>query len=301
MTTRKGIDHLVLAVRDLGAARERFEHIGFRTTPMGRHPWGTANHIVQFPRNFIELLAVLDPRALEPASEEHFGFGAFNDAFLDEREGMSMLVLTTEDARADAERWRARGLRVFEPFHWSRKATLPDGSEATVAFTLTFVVDPEMPGIAFFSCQQHNPQLFWKPEYQAHANGASGIRAVSIVSRDPSRHRAFFAALIDDGAVEGNGDALEVRMNGGLVRVQPPSDAGFGDAPASEDGRFFAAEIEIADPERAARCLDEGAIPFSRRGRAIHVAGEHCFGLALALVPAGDAAAPFSPGSGTSP
>ena len=295
---RKGIDHLVLAVRDLAAARERFERFGFRTTPMGVHPWGTANHIVQFGQNFIELLGVVDDRAIEPMSETHFSFGAFNEAFLEAREGMSMLVLTTDDARADAERWRARGLRVFDPFHWSRKATLPDGSEVSVAFTLAFVVDPLMPDIAYFSCQQHNPELFWKPQYQAHANGAGAVRAVSIAARDPSRHRAFFAALVDEGAVVDEGGALEVHLSDGLIRVLPSSAAGLGDDADAGDGRFVAADIAIADLDRAAGCLEESAIPFSRRGRALRVDAAQCFGLALELVPTGEPAAPFRLGSG---
>ena len=287
---RKGIDHLVLAVHDLATARDRFDRFGFRTTPKGTHPWGTANHIVQFPHNFIELLAVVDRNAIEPMSEAHFSFGAFNDAFLHKREGMSMLVLTTDDARADAERWRSRGLRVFEPFHWSRKATLPDGSEASVAFTLTFVVDPLMPGIAFFSCQQHNPEFFWKPEYQAHANGATRISSVDIASQDPLRQRAFFEALIDDSAVEDADGNLEIALNGGCIRVlstgRSAADAVDVQRDADGTGRFVAAGIEVADCESAARCLEDGAIAFSRNGERLHISADECFGLALELAPA---------------
>ena len=56
MSTLRGIDHLVIAVNDLSAARDRFSRFGFCTTPLGRQPWGTANHIVQFPGHFIELV-----------------------------------------------------------------------------------------------------------------------------------------------------------------------------------------------------------------------------------------------------
>ena len=152
MSTKRGIDHLVVAVEDLGAARERYSRLGFITTPLGRQPWGTANHLVQFPRSFIELVGVLDASAIVPMSEEHFSFSAGVVEGLRRREGMCMLVLTTEDARADADDWRSRGLHGYEPFHWSRGATLPDGSETTVAFTLTFVTDPAMPEIAPSKC-----------------------------------------------------------------------------------------------------------------------------------------------------
>jgi hypothetical protein len=37
-----GIDHLIIGVRDLEAARARYARLGFNTTPRGRHVgWGT--------------------------------------------------------------------------------------------------------------------------------------------------------------------------------------------------------------------------------------------------------------------
>ena len=220
MNSRRGIDHLVIAVNDLSSARDRFAGFGFCTTPLGKQPWGTANHLVQFPNNFIELVGVVNPDELVPMGDEHFSFSAHNDQFLRRREGLSMLVLSTDDARADAQQWRQRGLHVYEPVHWSRKATLPDGSESTVAFTLTFVVDPLMPEIAFFACQQHNPEAFWKPEYQVHENGATGIAGVTLISEHPTQHRAFFSFLVDDASIVEETDALCVETGRGVIRIQ---------------------------------------------------------------------------------
>lgn len=288
MSGQRGIDHLVVAVGDLAAARERFTCLGFRTTPLGRHPWGTANHLAQFRHSFIELLGVVDRDALVPTSDTQFSFGAHNAEFLRRREGLSMLVLSTDDARADADTWRARGLRVYEPDHWSRKATLPDGSETTVAFTLAFVVDPLMPEMAFFSCQQHNPEAFWKPEYQAHPNGATGIAGVTLVAEEPVRHREFLAALLDDADIDEDADALTLRTAHGTISVLTA--AGFaarfpGVRPVggSRGAVLMAAGIEVADLERAGRSLEENRIPFSVGDSAIHVDADHCCGLVLEL------------------
>jgi hypothetical protein len=56
------IDHVVLAVRDLGASAARlWEEHGLRFAPGGRHPrWGTANMIAPLGRDYIELLGVVD-------------------------------------------------------------------------------------------------------------------------------------------------------------------------------------------------------------------------------------------------
>ena len=57
------IDHVVLAVAELEEAGERLyrEH-GLASAPGGVHPrWGTANRIVPLGRDYVELIAVVDP------------------------------------------------------------------------------------------------------------------------------------------------------------------------------------------------------------------------------------------------
>jgi hypothetical protein len=66
------VDRLVQAivlVTDLGAARAQMESLGFTVLEGGRHPGrGTANLIVPFGRQYLELLAVVDEaEALESA------------------------------------------------------------------------------------------------------------------------------------------------------------------------------------------------------------------------------------------
>jgi hypothetical protein len=58
------IDHAVYAVRDLDEAEARFrEDFGLVSIPGGLHPgWGTGNRIVPLGRDYVELMAVLDPR-----------------------------------------------------------------------------------------------------------------------------------------------------------------------------------------------------------------------------------------------
>jgi hypothetical protein len=56
------IDHVVLAVRDLGASAERlWEEHGLRFVPGGHHPrWGTANMIAPLGADYVEMLSVVD-------------------------------------------------------------------------------------------------------------------------------------------------------------------------------------------------------------------------------------------------
>jgi len=111
------------------------------------------------------------------------------------REGLSMLVFATEDARADIRRFQAADLPTFAPFDFERYATLPDGTQVTVSFSLAFVQSPEMPRVAFFACENRAQDHFWKPEYQSHANGATAIVAVYLSSPAPERDAAFVGRM----------------------------------------------------------------------------------------------------------
>ena len=191
----KGIDHLVLCGRDHQAMRETYAALGFTLTPKARHPFGTGNSLIQLEGCFLELLSVFEPGKIPEPVEGQFSFAAFNRDFLARREGMSMLVLDSVDAPADVAAFRAAGLQTYEPFDFSRKARLPSGKEATVGFSLAFATHPAMPDTAFFTCQQHAPEHFWKTEYQRHANRALTVLEVCLVAERPEDYVGFLSAF----------------------------------------------------------------------------------------------------------
>lgn len=200
----RAFDHVVLAVRDLDGAAQIYETLGFSLTPRAYHEdrMGTSNRIAQFQaQNFIELLEVDRPDTLAPhnfsAAPPFFSFGAHNRAALAEREGLSMLVFAGDDARADVASFAAKSVPTYAPFDFERQARLPDGKSVTVAFSLAFATSPDMPNMAFFVCQNRAPEYFWKPEFQTHENGALGIRAIYLSSRDPGRDAAFLGKMFD--------------------------------------------------------------------------------------------------------
>lgn len=194
--TGKSIDHIVHTVPDLDAAAADLEALGFTLTPRAQHPWGTANRLAQFRgRNFIELLEVDRPELIFDhqceASPPEFSFGRFNQDYLRDSLGMSMLVLQGSDSRADVARFKSEGLNTYVPFDFERKATLPDGSEVDVAFSLAFATHADMPRCAFFTCHNKFPQNFWKPDFMEHANGAEGMTAVTLAAPDPETYADF--------------------------------------------------------------------------------------------------------------
>jgi hypothetical protein len=81
-----------------------------------RHPWGTENRLIQFPRNFIELITAGEGADIPPPEPGPFRFAAFVAAYLARREGLAMFVLDSDDAKADAAAFAAAGIGEVEPF-----------------------------------------------------------------------------------------------------------------------------------------------------------------------------------------
>src|SRR5215468_2014337 len=104
-----GLDHVIHAVRDLEAAAELYRRLGFTVGARNRHAWGTHNHLVQLPGFFVELLTVAEPEKLGTDGLSAL-FGTFNRIFLKTQEGLSFLLLESDDAAADATRFRSAAI-----------------------------------------------------------------------------------------------------------------------------------------------------------------------------------------------
>lgn len=286
----RAIDHLVLAVNDLEAAREAYRRMGFTLTPRAQHPWGTANSLVQLQGNFLELLAVAEPEKIPQAESGRFSFGAFNQSYLRRRQGLSMLVFQSSDARVDQTEFRARGLETYEPFNFERQAKLPDGSLKTVAFSLAFVTEPRMPEAAFFTCQQHAPEFFWKPDYQRHANGAQAVIEVVMLANDPGGLADFFGRLVEPDAVSRAEGALRVQLGEGALSVLDATRLaqrfpGVRLSDVLRKPHFAGYSIAVDDLDVAEDVLERNGIAAVRTGDRLQIAAEHGFGTVIELRP----------------
>lgn len=283
---KRGIDHLVLCVSDLDEAILQYRRMGFTTTPRASHPWGTDNSLVQLQGCFLELLTVARPALIEPAGERSFSFGAFCRDFLARGEGMSMLVFESADARADREEFVARGLHPWDCFDFERQATLPDGSSVRVAFSLAFATDPRMADVAFFCCQQHAPQYFWKPEYQSHANGAETIDQVVMGAARPGDLADFFAKVQEPECVATHDGNLTVSTPRGRIHVlteesSRPWLTGSAHSMPADSPCFLGFSVRVADLDHVATILDDSDVAFASAGHAIRVSAEQAFGVSV--------------------
>jgi glyoxalase-like protein len=239
----KAINHLVLACRDLEAMRAHYPSLGFTVTPRSQHPFGTGNALVQLHGTYLELLAVTMPQDVPEHAAGQFSFAAFNRDYLARHDGFSMLVLDTDDARADIAAWRAAGLQTYAPIDFSRKAKLPDGQEITVGFALAFVSHPAAPWLGLFACQHYSPHYFEQPRYLQHGNGASRVADVWVVGDTAPELAGFLQTVTGAKAVKDNSGAILQTRTGAIVLARPAAfESAFGvAAPHPDDGPHLAA------------------------------------------------------------
>lgn len=282
----RAIDHLVLAVRDLDAARDFYERLGCQVGARNRHPWGTENRLVQFAGSFLELITIERGAPTEPHGARRFSFGRFIADRLTERQGFAMLALRSDDAKADAATFAAADIGDFEPFGFERRGRRPDGSETMVAFTLAFAEDALAATAGFFVCQHHFPENFWNPAFQRHPNGATDVTGIAMVAENPTDHHIFLSAFTGERELAATSSGISVYVPNGRIDVLTPQAAAahYGVSETTNGGAGLIA-FTMAVPELSVlrRLLADREVPHRMIGGRAVVPPETAFGVAVSF------------------
>jgi hypothetical protein len=258
----RGLDHIVHAVHDLDGAAALYRRMGFTVGARNRHPWGTHNSIVQLPGFFIEILTMAEPDKLGEDAVSRL-FGRYNQDFLARGEGLSLLVLESKDAGADVEDFKSAGISAADAAaHFEREARRPDGAPIKVGFSLAFAQDQAAPSVRFMTCQQHDPENFWNPAFQDHANGANEIRAVIMVADDPEQHRSFATAYTGSTDFYIEPGEVSVMTPRGAFSIMTPVrfQAAFGGPQPAAGNHLQAIRFAVANIEAARVVMHKGGI-----------------------------------------
>jgi hypothetical protein len=289
MQKPRPIDHLVLAGHDLEAMRATYARMGFTLAPVAQHPFGTSNSVIQLDGSYLELLAVTDAAKIPEATDTRFSFAAFNRDYLKEREGLSSLVLQSQNAAADSASFAAHDLPVYELVKFERKARAPDGTEKPLAFTVAHTSDARVHGqAAFFLCQHHHPENFWRPEYQRHANGALRVDSAVFVTRDPADFHIFFTYFTGQHDILSTSLHTRFALGPSSLDVESPIAfrAFFGEDAGLDPRRFTAYRVAVADLQATCTLLTANAVPFAELQGALVVPSSFAHGCAIAFVAA---------------
>jgi hypothetical protein len=278
-----GLDHLIIGVGDLEAARGRWARLGFDSTPRGRHVgWATANYCIMFEHDYLELLGIVDPAA----------FTNGLDRLLDEAgEGLLGIALATSDADATAAAWRAAGLGSAKAGPLMR---LLESETPPVELRFANVMlDPaERAGLNLFACAHLTPGPMRRQAWLRHPNGAVAIRGITVIADDVEPLAAFATRVVGSGAITRTDRIRAVQTGTCPIMLATPDDAallhpGFELPAAAPSPRIAVMEIGVTDPAATARFLDRQAVPYDRDADgAVLVGPTETNGVRLAFVAA---------------
>lgn len=277
-----GVDHSILGVADLEAARAAYQALGFTITPRGRHiGWATANYCIMFERDYIELLGIVEPG----------GYSAGLDAILeDQGEGLLKLALRSEDASRSHAFLAGHGLAAEPVKELARELELPEGT-VLPQFRLVHPTAPATPGLASFICQHLTPDMVWQKQWTRHRNTATGVRSYAILADDPSALAEGWVRLFGAEAVRRDGPWLCVETGTARLDFLP-----WGELPAAfagvefarpQAGRILGMTVTVADLVEAAVCLAEAGVACMRTDEGLTVLPESACGAAVAFVQEG--------------
>ncbi|WP_439575159.1 VOC family protein [Phreatobacter sp.] len=188
-----GADHVVITVRDLDAAARTWAALGFTVSPRGTHSphLGTGNYTMMFADDYLELLGVLVETDQNKPTRD----------FVARREGIERTAFTTDDAAGGAAELKARGLEPLGPVHFGRPVDLPGGGTGEAKFNVfRWPLDQNPGGMRIFACQHLTRETVWIPELLNHANGATRIARIEVLTADPRAAAEKMAGLIDEPA-----------------------------------------------------------------------------------------------------
>jgi catechol 2,3-dioxygenase-like lactoylglutathione lyase family enzyme len=178
----KGIDHLVVVVKNLEQAAKDYEELGFTVIPGGQHPVGSHNALISFADgSYLEIIAfyreAVDHRWWQPLSK--------GERFVD-------ICLQTDDLRGDTQKLKDAGVAINDPVPWSRKR--PDGYE--LKWLLALATGSHR-GVAPFLIEDVTPRSERIPQQFSHKNGASGIDKVAVAVGELAQIEKWYGRLLD--------------------------------------------------------------------------------------------------------
>lgn len=261
----RGLDHLVLPVAGLAATQQRLTKLGFTVAPQGVHPFGTINCCVYFADGtFIEPLAIGDEHAVEAAIAEGNGFVLGDHRFRAAHgdEGLAAIVLATDDAEADHERFSRLGISGGSMVEFSRPSLDSDGNADTASFLLAFAAPKESADAFFFTCERRKVARIDRSALERHANTATRIVAVEAEAAEP-RGFADFLAVAAESAPIGRDDYVEVVLKNATIRIARNKDA--------SGPRLTGIVFGVRDLGAVAALFNEGAIGYQREDKRLCV------------------------------
>ncbi len=273
----RGIDHVLVGVKDLAASEKQWSRLGFTCAPLGRHVGRkTGNHCILFPDDYIELIGIVDPDG--PASR-------LDEILANQGDSLIASALSPTDPEAAHQELAAAGVQPQEIVLLRRPIKAADGSDAEAQFR-NFDFPLEMtPGFRLFCCYHLTPELVRQPGWTEHANGVTGVAGITVVTADPDAVTTRLDLLFGPGSVMRTDNVVTVHAGrhrlvyvtaDDLPQLYPEVD-GLEDRPP----HGIAIRFTVGDLEATKRHLSGQGVPFTEGAGSLFVAPENASGVLL--------------------
>ncbi|WP_144183026.1 VOC family protein [Elioraea rosea] len=262
-----GVDHCIVLVRDLAAARDVWERLGFRTSPRGVHSahMGTANHTIMLADDYIELLGTVSETAQN---------ARWRTRLAGPGEGLVAIALRAFDAPKAAEEVAARGFPPLPVLHFGRPVALPGPGAIEATFDVFHLRDMLADELRVFFCRHNVPGATWPPGLTEHPNGAVAIESFTILAEDPRTAAEATAKLLGRTAAQADG-AMVVETGRARLRFREKGTGRAG---------IDAIAVRVRDLEVARAALAAGGIEPARKDGSLAVPREAANGVCLSFV-----------------
>jgi catechol 2,3-dioxygenase-like lactoylglutathione lyase family enzyme len=187
------LDHVVIAVHDLEAAKRLYSGLGFSMLEGGRHPTGTENSAAPFNGSYVELITPYNaslPDGKQVAEHLKKGDGAI---------AAGLQIASAEKTARDL---RAAGMNINGPTPGTIVRPGQKEPPPTGWWLITFggsqFVDPNFPSRPVFLIQYAmrpvatEPAAPRPPPRPANPNSASSLSALLIAVNDPQKSIAWY-------------------------------------------------------------------------------------------------------------
>ena len=268
------IDHLLTYVRDLDAAAATFRRMGFTLSPLSRiEAMGISNHLVLMRQgipgfaNYIELMSAHDRARLPPPMAK----------VLSGPEGIKSMVLGTEDAVAAQQAMLKHGFAAAPPVHVKREWKIAPEQSVFPEFDVLMPVEAPL---AFNACRYFNVDLYLRPEWRVHANGAQRMTTVFAVADEPAAVARRYGDLFD-ASTRQSGEAVCTTPGQVDLAVMSSETAKrrFGLTVATAAGAgYLGYLVEVVSLDVLRSCLSDGKVPCRDLGGTICVDPADGFG-----------------------
>lgn len=224
--TARAIDHLVLPVPSLEAARTRLTSLGFLVAPDARHPFGTENACVFLKDGtYLEPLAIAQREDCEAAAIKGNVFVARDQAwrFRNGDNGGSAIAFGTADAKADQKFFASKGISAGKMLRFQRRFEDSKGNMGTGKFAIAAAGDLRSPDSFLFTCERVQVPDIDRGKLLKHANGVRSLREIVLSEPNPSDFQYLLQDVMRQRDVNAHSFGMDVAASNGNLAVLNPA------------------------------------------------------------------------------